>query len=277
MNSEFTNKLIRQVKQALSEDIAHEDVTANLIPEKKQLKFQLLSREPCILCGTHWFNESFLQLDKNCKIEWQVSDKENILPDKNICSIEGNARSLLSAERTALNFLQTLSATATVTSKYVERIKHTPCQLLDTRKTIPLLRDAQKYAVICGGGANHRFGLYDAFLIKENHIAASNSIKDAVQRARALHPHLFLEVEVENLEQLEEVIFAGADRALLDNFTINTLKEAVTLNKQRIQLEASGNITQDSIALVAETGVDFISTGAITKHIKAIDFSLRFA
>ncbi len=276
MNKEFTNKLIYQVKQALTEDIQLEDVTANLIPKEKKLKFQLLSRESCVLCGTQWFNESFLQLDPNCKIEWKSTDKNFICADKKICLIEGNARKLLSAERTALNFLQTLSGTATTTSEYVKLIEHTSCQLLDTRKTIPLLRDAQKYAVSCGGGVNHRFGLYDAFLIKENHIASSLSISDAVRRARNLHPNLLLEVEVETLEQLIEAISAGVDRALLDNFEINTLKEAVALNKGRIQLEASGNITKDTIAQVAETGVNFISTGAITKHLRAIDFSLRF-
>jgi len=277
MNYEFTNELNHQVKQALDEDIRHEDVTANLIPPHKSIVFQLLSRDVGVLCGTQWFNESFLQLDCDCLINWQTSDKDNIYPDQIICEIKGNARQLLTAERTALNFLQTLSGTATATADYVKLIEHTRCQLLDTRKTIPMLRNAQKYAVICGGGINHRFGLYDAFLIKENHIASSLSITDAVKKARILHSELFVEVEVETLEQLDEAIAAGVDRALLDNFDLSTLKEAVKINQQRIQLEASGDITKKTIALVAETGVDFISTGAITKHIRAHDFSLRFA
>lgn len=277
MNKEFTNNLTQQVKQALIEDIGSADVTANLIPEQKKLTFQLLSRENCTLCGTEWFNQSFLQLDPNCKITWLFTDKERVLANKKICIIEGNARQLLTSERTALNFLQTLSGTATSTAEYVALIKHTHCQLLDTRKTIPLLRDAQKYAVNCGGGTNHRFGLYDAFLIKENHIASSQSITDAVKIARTMHPDLLLEVEVETLEQLVEAIAAGVDRALLDNFELSALIEAVAINKHQIQLEASGDITKETIASVAETGVDFISTGAITKHIRAIDFSLRFA
>jgi len=277
MNKEFTNNLIQQVKQALSEDIGATDVTAQLIPEDKNLVFQLLSRESGVLCGTQWFNESFLQLDPHCHIKWLYSDKESICPDKNICVIKGNARKLLTAERTALNFLQTLSGTATVTHEYSQLIKHTNCRLLDTRKTIPLLRDAQKYAVSCGGGVNHRFGLYDAFLIKENHIASSLNITDVVHKARALYPDLLLEVEVETLEQLNEAITAGVDRVLLDNFDLKTLEQAVKINQQCIQLEASGNITKKTITRVAETGVDFISIGAITKHVRAFDFSLRFA
>lgn len=270
------NNLIQQVKQSLSEDIGKTDVTANLIAEDKTLVFQLLSREACTLCGSQWFDESFRQLDPDCCIDWQFCDAQIVLPDKNICRVEGNARKLLSAERTALNFLQTLSGTATLTAEYVALIKHTRCRLLDTRKTIPLLRYAQKYAVSCGGGTNHRFGLYDAFLIKENHIAASQSISDAVKIARTMHPNLLLELEVETLEQLDEAIAAGVDRALLDNFGLNALLEAVTINQHKIQLEASGGITKDTIVGVAETGVDFISTGAITKHLRAIDFSLRF-
>lgn len=277
MNKEITDTLGHQVSLALSEDIGETDITANLIPEDNTLIFQLVNRENCVLCGTQWFNESFRQLDPNCQIEWRHSDKEIISANKKICTIKGNARKLLTAERTALNFLQTLSGTATSTAEYVDLINHTQCQLLDTRKTIPLLRDAQKYAVKCGGGTNHRFGLYDAFLIKENHIASSQSISEAVKIARSMHPNVLLEVEVETLEQLDEAITAGVDRALLDNFDLNTLRDAVKINNKRIQLEASGDITKKTIASVAETGVDFISTGAITKHLRAIDFSLRFA
>lgn len=265
------------VSLALQEDMGAQDVTAALIPDNTPLVFQLLTREDCILCGTEWFNESFTQLDPNCTIEWQYKDADAISQNSIICTITGQAQPLLSAERTALNFLQTLSGTATTTHQYARLIKHTDCQLLDTRKTIPMLRNAQKYAVTCGGGNNHRFGLYDAFLIKENHIASSRSIQEAVQKARQLNPKLMLEVEVETLEQLQEVVDSGADRALLDNFSIAQLAEAVALFKGKIQLEASGNINQQTLIEVAETGVDFVSTGAITKHVRAIDFSLRFA
>ncbi len=277
MNKESSNIVKHQVKQALAEDMQQGDVTAALIPRENSLTFQLLSRDHCVLCGSEWFDQSFLQLDADCDIQWLAKDSDMISANSTICTIQGNAQKLLSAERSALNFLQTLSGTATVTNEYVQLIKHTNCQLLDTRKTIPLLRDAQKYAVSCGGGKNHRFGLYDAFLIKENHIAASESITLAVKTARVMHPNLLLEVEVETLQQLDEVIHAGADRALLDNFKFEALREAVVINKQKIQLEASGNITKDTIASVAETGVDFVSTGAITKHLQAVDFSLRFA
>lgn len=272
MNKEITNI----VMQSLDEDIACGDLSSQLIDSKKALTYQLLSREECILCGAEWFNQSFLQLDPNCKISWNNTDKNKISVNSEICTITGNARALLSAERTALNFLQTLSGTATTTYEYVNLIKHTQTQLLDTRKTIPLFRHAQKYAVCCGGGVNHRYGLYDAFLLKENHIASSNGITDAIQRARKLDPNILLEVEVENLEQLDEVIRAGADRVMLDNFSLGLLQQAIVMTRGHIQSEASGNITKSNIAEIAETGVDFISIGAITKHIRAIDFSLRF-
>ncbi|MBL7003597.1 MAG: carboxylating nicotinate-nucleotide diphosphorylase [Gammaproteobacteria bacterium] len=273
MNSKISTK----VQQAIEEDLQHGDVTAELIPLENTLTFQLLSREKCILCGTEWFNESFIQIDPSCKIDWQASDGDKISADSIICTIIGNARSLLTAERTALNFLQTLSGTATITYSFNQLIKHTRCKLLDTRKTIPLLRQEQKYAVSCGGGVNHRIGLFDAYLIKENHIAASESITLAVQTARQMHPELLLEVEVENLVQLNEAIEAKVDRVLLDNFTTEQLKEAVEMNKDHVELEASGDITQNNIAKIAETGVNFISIGALTKHVRAIDFSLRYS
>lgn len=276
MNIEFSNKLMLQVQHALTEDVGKKDVTASLIPTQNTLSFQLICREECTLCGTDWFDESFKQCDPDCTISWSAKDGDLISANSVICHISGNAQKLLTAERTALNFLQTLSGTATATQSYVKLIKHTQCQLLDTRKTIPLLRDAQKYAVTCGGGTNHRHGLYDAFLIKENHIASSNSISEAVSHARDSHPELLLEVEVETFEQLDEAINASVDRVLLDNFSIEELKKAVEMNNHRIQLEASGDITKNTIAKVAETGVDFISTGAITKHLRAVDFSLRF-
>ncbi|RLA11279.1 MAG: carboxylating nicotinate-nucleotide diphosphorylase, partial [Gammaproteobacteria bacterium] len=204
-------------------------------------------------------------------------DGDRVSADSILCRISGPARAMLSAERTALNFLQTLSGTATATSRYANRIQHTSCRILDTRKTIPHLRLAQKYAVKCGGGINHRIGLFDAYLIKENHLAASGGIKAAVDRGRELNPDRLLEVEVENLDQLQQAIDAKVDRVLLDNFSIEQMRQAVALNNNATQLEASGNITEQTLVEIAETGVDFISIGALTKHLRAIDFSLRFA
>lgn len=264
------------VLTALQEDIQGLDITAELIPADQTMQMNLLCREDCILCGVDWFNESFYCLNPHISIDWSSCDSDSIKKDSVICQIEGNARNLLTAERTALNFLQTLSGTATVTRQYADLIQHTHCKILDTRKTIPGLRIAQKYAVKCGGGVNHRMGLYDAYLLKENHIAASKNITSAVTLARQLDPGTFLEVEVETLEQLEECMTAKVDRVLLDNFDIEQLKSAVAINQHATELEASGNIDQGNIVAVAETGVDFISIGAITKHVRAIDFSLRY-
>jgi nicotinate-nucleotide pyrophosphorylase (carboxylating) len=247
-----------------------------LINESEQLEMQLLVREDAVLCGSAWFDETFKQCDQAIRIKWNVGDGDKVTADSVLGKISGPARAMLTAERTALNFLQTLSGTATTTSSYAERIQHTACRILDTRKTIPHLRRAQKYAVRCGGGVNHRIGLFDAYLIKENHLAASGSIKSAVERGRELRPDYLLEVEVEDLDQLQQAIEAGVDRALLDNFSVEEMKQAVALNARRIQLEASGNITEQELLLIAETGVDFISIGALTKHLRAIDFSLRF-
>ena len=266
----------QEIKLVLAEDVGSGDISAMLINEFEQLDMQLLVREDAILCGSAWFDETFQQCDQSIQINWSAQDGDRVYADQVVCKITGPARALLTAERTALNFLQTLSGTATTTSGYVDKIRHTACRILDTRKTIPHLRRAQKYAVQCGGGMNHRIGLFDAYLIKENHLAASGSIKLAVDRGRELQPDCFLEVEVENMDQLEQAIDAGVDRALLDNFNLDTLKQAVALNHNRIQLEASGNITDETLLLIAETGVDFISIGALTKHLRAIDFSLRF-
>jgi nicotinate-nucleotide pyrophosphorylase (carboxylating) len=265
------------IRLELAEDVGSGDISAMLIGESQQLNMQLLVREDAVLCGTGWFDEAFRQCDHSIQINWIAEDADRVIADSVLCKISGPARALLTAGRTALNFLQTLSGTATTTRSYTDKIQHTACRILDTRKTIPHLRRAQKYAVQCGGGINHRIGLFDAYLIKENHLAASGSIQAAVERGRQLQPDRFLEVEVEDLDQLQQAIDAKVDRALLDNFSIDAMKQAVELNGKRIQLEASGNITDQTLLAIAETGVDFISIGALTKHLRAIDFSLRFA
>lgn len=265
------------VKRVLQEDIGNGDISAQLIDEDATLSMNLLVREDAVLCGSAWFDEVFRQCDRAIKIKWSAGDGDRVKANTNLCTLSGLARALLSAERSALNFLQTLSGTATITRQYVDRISDTNCRILDTRKTIPQLRLAQKYAVVCGGGSNHRIGLFDAYLIKENHLAACGSIKAAVELGRTLHPERFLEVEVEDLDQLQQVIEAQADRALLDNFTVEKLKQAVALNDRRIELEASGNITDENLLAFARTGIDFISIGALTKHLQAIDFSLRYS
>lgn len=266
----------QQVSLALAEDIGSGDVTAALIPAGQQAAARVISREAAILCGRQWFEEVFRQLDTTISIEWQAADGGQIQPDQVICQIRGPARPILSGERAALNFLQTLSGTATSAYQYVEAVKGTACRILDTRKTLPTLRLAQKYAVSCGGAINHRIGLYDAILIKENHIAAAGSISAAVMQAKQQSPTLLLEVEVETLAQLEEAIAAGAQRILLDNMDIATLTRAVEIARGKIELEASGGITLANIRAIAETGVDYISIGSITKHLQAIDLSMEF-
>jgi len=266
----------QQVQLALAEDIGSGDVTAKLIPVDQQVTAQLISREQAILCGTQWVDEVFRQLNGAITIDWNADDGDQINADQMICKLQGLARPILSGERAALNFLQSLSGTATAANEYVESIKGTNCRILDTRKTIPNLRLAQKYAVSCGGAMNHRIGLYDAILIKENHITAAGSITNAVNQAKTLSPDLLLEVEVETLEQLQEAINAGAQRVLLDNMDNNTLKQAATITHGRLELEASGGITLKNVREIADTGVDFISIGSITKHLRAIDLSMIF-
>jgi nicotinate-nucleotide pyrophosphorylase (carboxylating) len=273
---ELYQQIINQAANALDEDIGSGDISAALIDTDAKLETELWVREDAILCGCQWFDEVFRQCDANISINWLTSDGERVTANSVVCEVSGPARGLLSAERSALNFLQTLSGTATVTRSYADLIAHTRCKILDTRKTIPQLRSAQKYAVLCGGGSNHRIGLFDAFLIKENHLAACGGIANAVSRARQLHPQKFLEVEVENLEQLQQAIDVGVERAMLDNFSIEEMKQAVALTDQRIQLEASGNIEREQLVEIAECGVDFISIGALTKNLRAIDFSLRY-
>ena len=267
---------VSAVRQALREDIGDGDRTAALIPAATRLQTQVLCRQQAVLAGAPWFDETFRQLDPSIAIFWQREDGQTLQSGQGICRLEGPARAILSGERAALNFLQTLSATATRTRRYVDAVAGTDAVILDTRKTLPGLRLAQKYAVRCGGGQNHRIGLFDAILIKENHIAAAGSISAAVRQARQSAPDLLLEVEVENLDQLKEACSSGAQRALLDNFELRLLCEAVDGFKGEIGLEASGGITLDTVRAVAETGVDFISTGDLTKNIQAVDFSMRF-
>lgn len=263
------------VEHALSEDIGNGDVTAALLPSNLVVEAEIISREPMLVCGQPWVNEVFHQIDKNIEIEWHVTEGEWLNVPASLCILHGTASSILTAERTALNFMQTLSATATQAYHYVQKLKGTQTRLLDTRKTLPGLRMAQKYAVRCGGGVNHRMGLYDAFLIKENHIKASGSIANAINLARKTDKYLLVEIEVETLDELREAFDAHPDRILLDNFSQEMLALAVKMNQPKYcELEASGGINIENIAAVAKTGVDFISVGAITKSIKAIDLSL---
>ncbi len=264
------------VFNALREDVGDGDITAELIPHDNISLATVISREACVFCGLDWFEETYRQIDEDILIDWCVDDGDHIEAGQIICTLSGSSQHIVTGERTALNFVQTLSATATVSARYAARIADTKTRVLDTRKTIPGLRMAQKYAVSCGGCENHRLGLFDAFLIKENHINACNGISNAVTEARFHNPELSIEVEVENLDELQQALDAGADRVLLDNFDIDTLKQAVQTCRGKIISEASGNITLDSIHAVAETGVDYISTGALTKDIKAIDLSMRF-
>lgn len=273
-----TALIATQVEQALAEDIGSGDLTALLIPENTRVNAAILVREAAIICGIDWVNACFKQVDPSTDIDWQVREGEKVSADQVLCYVTGDARALLTAERCALNFLQTLSATATQTHRYVEAIKGTQAKILDTRKTIPHFRFAQKYAVQVGGGENQRFALYDGILIKENHIAAAGSIEKALTQAVALNSQKSIQIEVENIAQLNEALRAGATSILLDNFNIATLKEAVAINqafKKPALLEASGGITLKNVREIAETGVDRISIGSITKNILAIDLSMR--
>ena len=265
------------VALALAEDIGSGDITAGLIPEQATAQAAVISRETAVLCGRPWFDEVFRQLDTRVQIDWRVRDGDHVPPNQTLCELYGPARALLSGERTALNFLQTLSGTATVTARYVDAVRGTRAKVLDTRKTLPGLRAAQKYAVTCGGGHNHRMGLYDAVLIKENHIAAAGSVTAALAQARArVAAGVPVEIEVENFDQLRAALSASATRILLDNFEIEALNAAVRETAGRAALEASGGVTLDNIRAIAQSGVDFISVGGLTKHVLAIDLSLRF-
>ena len=264
------------VTRALAEDIGSGDVTAALLPAGAIAMARVVTREDAVICGQAWFEACFRALDPACAIDWQVREGEPATAGRTLCAIRGNARAVLSAERCALNFLQALSGTATTTARHVAAVRGTRAIILDTRKTIPGLRLAQKYAVRCGGGQNHRIGLFDAILIKENHIAAAGSLTAAVRNARAQNPALLLEVEVENFAELEEALAAGTvDRIMLDEFSLDDMRSAVALVAGRVALEASGGVDLAGLRAVAETGVDYISIGALTKHVRAIDLSLR--
>jgi nicotinate-nucleotide pyrophosphorylase (carboxylating) len=265
-----------QVRQALAEDIGPGDRTAVLIPENKLSSVQVVCREEAVICGQVWFDQTFYQLDPTTLILWFVQDGAEVEPGQVICELEGNTRVLLSGERTALNYLQTLSGTATTARAYARAVEGTGVRILDTRKTLSGLRLQQKYAVACGGCHNHRIGLYDAILLKENHIMAAGSIKAAVEVAIRHAPELEIEVEVEDIAGMEEAIGAGAKRVLLDNFSLEQLREAVKINSGRARLEASGGVSLQRVREIAETGVDDISVGALTKNLTAIDLSMLF-
>ena len=265
----------RDVRAALAEDIGDGDVTADLLPADARARARVITREAAVLCGRDWFDQCFLQLDPATRIEWLAAEGERVAAGALLCRIEGAARALVSAERTALNFLQTLSGTATSTAAFVEAARGTRTTILDTRKTLPGLRLAQKYAVRVGGASNHRIGLFDAVLIKENHIAACGSIAAAVGRARALHPGVLVETEVETFAELREALEAGADRIMLDEFELHELAQAVTEVGGRVPLEVSGSVALERVRAIAETGVDFVSIGALTKHVRAVDLSMR--
>ena len=271
--------IARQVAAALTEDIGTGDVTAALVPPQQQVRAQIVAREPAVLCGTAWADQTFKQLDAAIRLDWQAADAERIAADQVLVKISGPARPILPGERTALNFLQTLSATATAASRYVEAVAGTKCRIIDTRKTIPGLRLAQKYAVRCGGAQNHRLGLHDMVLVKENHIIAAGSITTAISAARRTSPGVPVEVEVESLNEFDQALAGGADIILLDELTLDDMRTAVDRNRQRgakAKLEASGSVTLATVRDIALTGVDFISIGSITKHVQAVDLSMRF-
>lgn len=277
------NDIPASVTQALGEDLggeanANNDLTAQLLDEKTLAKATIITREAGIFCGQKWLDEVFNQLSNGAvTISWKVQDGDKVVENQTLCELSGSARVLLTGERTALNFVQTLSGVATEVSHYVKLLEGTQTRLLDTRKTLPGLRTALKYAVLCGGGSNHRLGLADAFLIKENHIIASGSIKAAVVKAQQIHASVPVEVEVETLDELQQALDAGADIIMLDNFTVPMMREAVALTNKQAQLEVSGNVTDKTLREFAETGVDYISVGALTKHIRAMDLSMRFS
>lgn len=266
---------IENVAQSLREDIGDGDITARLIPADKQATGRVITRETATIAGREWVDEVFRQVDPSVELSWQVADGETVSSDQVLFTMQGSARSLLSSERAALNWLQSLSGVATACAGYAARVAHTGVRLLDTRKTLPGLRLAQKYAVTCGGCFNHRIGLWDAFLIKENHIAACGSIAQAIEAAHRIAPGKPVEVETENLEELEQALEAGADIIMLDEFSLEDMRTAVATTGSKAKLEASGGINADTLVPIAETGVDFISIGALTKDLKAVDLSMR--
>ncbi|MDD1791977.1 carboxylating nicotinate-nucleotide diphosphorylase [Enterovibrio sp. ZSDZ42] len=280
LKKHLQDDIIRCVADTLKEDLggsvdAANDITANLIPSDAQGNATIITREHGVFCGRDFADEVFRQLGGEVTITWKVKDGDKVEPNQVLCELSGPARALLTGERNAMNFIQTLSGCATETARYVQELSGTKTRLLDTRKTIPGLRNALKYAVTCGGGFNHRIGVYDAYLIKENHIIACGGIQGAVSTAKQLNPSKPVEVETESLEELQQAIEAGADIVMLDNFTTDMMREAVALNQGRIALEVSGNVTLATLREFAETGIDYISVGALTKHIHAMDLSMR--
>src|SRR5690348_1986563 len=267
--------VLADVRRALAEDFGSGDVTADLLPPQAQARARVIAREAAVVCGRPWFGACFRELDAQTVIDWRVDEGARIEADGVVCELRGNARTLVGAERCALNFLQTLSGTATIAAQYADAVRGTRARILDTRKTVPGLRLAQKYAVRCGGATNHRIGLFDAILIKENHIAAAGSLAAAVSAARARHADLLLEVEVENFDELDAALAAGVDRIMLDEFPLDDIRRAVTRVAGCVKLEVSGSVGLDRVRALAETGVDYISVGALTKHVRAIDYSMR--
>lgn len=267
--------VLADVRRALAEDFGTGDATADLLAADAQAQARVIVREAALICGGAWFEACFRERDSEVRVDWQVHEGGRVAADDVICDLRGNARALVGAERSALNFLQTLSGTATVSAQYADAVRGTRATILDTRKTVPGLRLAQKYAVRCGGASNHRIGLFDAILIKENHIAAAGSLGAAVSAARARHPRLLLEVEVENFGELEAALASGVDRIMLDEFSLDDIRRAVARVAGRVPLEVSGSVSLDRVRALAETGVDYISVGALTKHVRAIDFSMR--
>ncbi|MCG7488850.1 carboxylating nicotinate-nucleotide diphosphorylase [Vibrio sp. Of14-4] len=281
LKQQLPKEISRSVTEAIKEDLGGTlnpaaDITASLIPVDAHNEASIITREHGVFCGSEWANEVFKQLGGDVSIEWHVKDGDRVEPNQVLCDLSGPSRALLTGERNAMNFIQTLSGCATTTALYAKQLEGTNCRLLDTRKTIPGLRSALKYAVACGGGFNHRIGVFDAYLIKENHIIANGGITQTILTAKQLHPGKPIEVETENLQELTEAIEAGADIIMLDNFTTDMMREAVKINAGRAALENSGNVTLETLREYAETGVDYISVGALTKHIKALDLSMRF-
>ncbi|MCC4274726.1 carboxylating nicotinate-nucleotide diphosphorylase [Marinomonas communis] len=275
LSNSLQDHIFKHVQASLEEDIGSGDITAKLIPTDNTLTALVISREPAVLCGRAWADEVFAQLDPSVSLEWLADDGDELTPNEPFLKLSGNARSILTGERTALNYIQMLSYTATISRRYANMVQDASLTILDTRKTIPSLRLAQKYAIKVGGASNHRIGLYDAFLIKENHIMAAGSISAAVTQAQSIAPGKTIEVETENLVEVEEAVNAGADIIMLDNFSLEDMRFAVNKYQGKVKFEASGNMTDAHIKDVASTGVDFISVGALTKHVQAIDLSLR--
>lgn len=275
IDAKLQHQITSQVNLALAEDVGTGDITAQLIPSDQTIKANVITREDAVLCGCAWVEEVFQQLDKSVEITWHAKEGEQLNANQKIFSLKGNARSILTGERCALNFVQSLSYTASVAREYAQLVADTKLTVLDTRKTIPGWRLAQKYAVTVGGAQNHRVGLYDAFLIKENHIMAAGSIENAISQAKKIAPGKTIEVETESLDEVNQAVTAGADIIMLDNFSLDMMSEAVSTYGDKVKFEASGNMTKQDLLDVAKTGVDFVSVGALTKHIQAIDLSLR--